>query len=587
MIAGNTGGQALSLIDDSFYIKITEVSGAAHGWVRVERNKAHLWDETSERASVSNDPAYEVNSGTGTVGQVYKAWRHATSGEVLFFLRSSNNIYPDCFVYFKGYQVFGTAFNNYQPQYVVTKTQPTGVVQVTEFMYLGDSGNEFTHGRLVYEYDRYAKRWRVWDIYHNYTSPGTTNQYFNRWAPDSKFGNSTYYEALPTWKAEGTIGKVNNSSSKYYYGRGVSASAATPGTSGPLIDCDVVKTCSSPPSFAAGDFSGETYTWKDSFPTCNITGHPRLSALQSFFTNTNYQQGAQLGGLKLNQAGNGTINVRIYNDNNGNFTWSNSTGTVVTESFLNMTINWSVLPVNSTVYSLTLDANFPPGPQNSPGIQFQKTGNLSIPSANQTTNGNVTVTFTPPANITASGTARVFTTSLNTPYPPHKIIKVTLINSSTVGSSPTGSNCPIAIQDANGTEFYIYRTSQTAATITPTVLGVMYWPIPSGYQSTPNPGSAYGWNQSHTRRIFDVTGNVTVSSNATGASYLFNINKTYEHGIDGYTSQQTTYTFTGNLTNRLAYQIGANTTVNLTTSYSGTVQQTVDLGQAKIEVIEV
>lgn len=86
MIAGNTGGQALSLTDDSFYIKITEVSGAAHGWVRVERNRAHLWDETSERASVTNDPAYEVNANAGTVGQIYKAWRHPTSGEVLFFL---------------------------------------------------------------------------------------------------------------------------------------------------------------------------------------------------------------------------------------------------------------------------------------------------------------------------------------------------------------------------------------------------------------------------------------------------------------------------------------------------------------------
>lgn len=85
MIAGNTGGQALSLTDDSFYIKITEVSGAAHGWVRVERNRAHLWDETSQRASTTNDPAYEVNGNAGTVGQIYKAWRHPTSGEVLFF----------------------------------------------------------------------------------------------------------------------------------------------------------------------------------------------------------------------------------------------------------------------------------------------------------------------------------------------------------------------------------------------------------------------------------------------------------------------------------------------------------------------
>lgn len=89
MIAGNTNGQALSIIDDSFYIKITAISGTAHGWVRVERNRAHLWDETSERASVTNDPAYEVNAGTGTVGQVYKAWRHPTSGEVLFFLTNS------------------------------------------------------------------------------------------------------------------------------------------------------------------------------------------------------------------------------------------------------------------------------------------------------------------------------------------------------------------------------------------------------------------------------------------------------------------------------------------------------------------
>lgn len=88
MIAGNTGGQAVSITDDSFYIKITEVSGSAHGWVRVERNRAHLWDETSERSSATNDPAFEVNGGGGTVGQVYKAWRNPTSGEILFFSRS-------------------------------------------------------------------------------------------------------------------------------------------------------------------------------------------------------------------------------------------------------------------------------------------------------------------------------------------------------------------------------------------------------------------------------------------------------------------------------------------------------------------
>ena len=85
MIAGNTNGQAVTITDDSFYIKITEVSGSAHGWVRVERNRAHLWDETSERSSATNDPAFEVNGGGGTVGQVYKAWRNPTTGEVLFF----------------------------------------------------------------------------------------------------------------------------------------------------------------------------------------------------------------------------------------------------------------------------------------------------------------------------------------------------------------------------------------------------------------------------------------------------------------------------------------------------------------------
>jgi len=86
MIAGNTNGQAITLIEDSFYIKITEVSGSAHGWVRVERNTAHLWEETAEKVSATNDPAFEVNGGSGSVGQVYKAWRHPTTGEVLFFL---------------------------------------------------------------------------------------------------------------------------------------------------------------------------------------------------------------------------------------------------------------------------------------------------------------------------------------------------------------------------------------------------------------------------------------------------------------------------------------------------------------------
>jgi len=86
MIAGNTNGQAVTITDDSFYLRITEISGSAHGWVRVERNRAHLWDETSERSSATNDPAFEVNGGGGSVGQVYKAWRNPTSGEVLFFL---------------------------------------------------------------------------------------------------------------------------------------------------------------------------------------------------------------------------------------------------------------------------------------------------------------------------------------------------------------------------------------------------------------------------------------------------------------------------------------------------------------------
>lgn len=88
MIAGNTGGQAISLLEDSFCIKITGQSGNAYSWVRVERNKAHLWEETSERGSFTNDPAYEFNAATATTGQVYKAWRNPTSGEVLFFLRN-------------------------------------------------------------------------------------------------------------------------------------------------------------------------------------------------------------------------------------------------------------------------------------------------------------------------------------------------------------------------------------------------------------------------------------------------------------------------------------------------------------------
>jgi hypothetical protein len=84
MIAGNTNGQAVSLLDDSFYIKINEVVGTAHSWVRVERNRAHLWEETSDKASHTTDPAYEINAGKGAVGKIYKAWRNPTTGEVIF-----------------------------------------------------------------------------------------------------------------------------------------------------------------------------------------------------------------------------------------------------------------------------------------------------------------------------------------------------------------------------------------------------------------------------------------------------------------------------------------------------------------------
>lgn len=451
---------------------------------------------------------------------------------------------------------------------------------------------EYQSGIVFFEYDNYQNRWKIWDFY-TYMSK---SYYYYNLQGQLVLGSSTYrfrgtdvlqtvpVYAHPQWELEGQTKQIYQGQPISFYMRSDNEVQYPPGQAGVSFDLSIVKTCSPDPIFTSVSPGSETHSFKDFFPTCSIQGHPRLSEFGKYLTafSQAYPAQATVVVTGFDQPQNGTLNVRVYNDNNQNFVWQDSNGTDVTEN-PNVKIDWSIAPVNSTTYSMNLTGTLGNGPANSPGIVYQKFGNLTIPGSNQTTTGNVTVTFTPQPGISANGTGRIQSRNEVVPNPPHKVVKVTLIEDTVLGPAPAGYYCPVAFDNARGTEFYIYRNSQTQSLVSSPVFGAMYWPVPPAYQRpTGNPLL----DATHTNKLFGVTGTASVVPAPGGIIYRFTLTCSYNHAPDLYPESRTTYRFTSDQSAVIPYVTGANATVNLTASYSGNVTQTINLGRARLEVIE-
>ena len=354
------------------------------------------------------------------------------------------------------------------------------------------------------------------------------------------------------------------------------------GQAGSKMYCEVQKTCSFTPTFPGALTGGTTYTWTDSLVGSNITGDNRLTAYGQFLRSTNYSfQAVKPFTLP---SSNGTANLSVYNQANSTFQWVDSTGNTVTETGLTINYNWSITPVNATVSHYASNGILANGPANSPGITFYQNGNFTVPIANQVLSTNLTLTFDSVPNVTTSGTACLTTRNVTTPYPVHKVIKATFISNSVVGALPPSlPNVPVAVQNANGTYFYIYRTSQTASAMSNMTLGGYYWPVPSQYQMVNSS------KQSHARRLFTVTSSsVSPTASANGVSYQVSFNHNFYSTIDIQGGGSTLYQFTSNMSATIAYTQGAKANVTLTTSYpGGGTYQTLDLGTLELEVLEV
>lgn len=440
----------------------------------------------------------------------------------------------------------------------------------------GTLGDVYYRPRLFMEYDCYGKRWRIWDFYLIY--PLIAAPYGAIYKGPANSVSNTVSWMTPTWRNEGETGVVYDGGSTTYY----SPFSSDVGQAGSKMYCEVQKTCSITPNFPGALTGGTVYTWADSMTASNITGNNRLTSYGQYLRSGAYS--SQATKPFTLPSSNGTANLSVYNQANSTFQWVDSTGNTVTETGLTINYNWSITPVNSTVSHYTSNGILANGPANSPGITFYQNGNFTVPIANQVLSTNLTLTFDSVPNVTTSGTACLTTRNATTPYPVHKVIKATFISNSVVGALPPNlPNVPVAVQNANGTYFYIYRTSQTASAMSSMTLGGYYWPVPSQYQSLNSS------KQSHARRLFTVTSSsVSANTTANGAAYQVSFSHNFYSTIDIQGGGSTLYQFTSNLSATIPYTQGAKANITLTTSYpGGGTYQTLDLGTLELEVLEV
>lgn len=440
----------------------------------------------------------------------------------------------------------------------------------------GTLGDVYYRPRLFMEYDCYGKRWRIWDFYLIY--PLIAAPYGAIYKGPANSVSNTVSWMTPTWRNEGETGVVYDGGSTTYY----SPFSSDVGQAGSKMYCEVQKTCSITPNFPGALTGGTVYTWADSMTASNITGNNRLTAYGQYLRSSAYS--SQATKPFTLPSSNGTANLSVYNQANSTFQWVDSTGSTVTETGLTINYNWSITPVNSTVSHYTSNGILANGPANSPGITFYQNGNFTVPIANQVMSTNLALTFDSVPNVTTSGTACLTTRNTTTPYPVHKVIKATFISNSVVGALPSNlPNVPVAVQNANGTYFYIYRTGQTTSAASNMTLGGYYWPVPSQYQVVNSS------KQSHARRLFTVTNSsVTANTTANGVAYQVSFSHNFASTIDIQGYGTTLYQFTSNLSATLPYTQGAKANITLTTSYpGGGTYQTLDLGTLELEVLEV
>lgn len=96
-----TGGTVRSIANqDEHFIKIlgkNSVDGVSqYSWVEVARTPDGKWTELGVRGSQGFDPAFELNNANATDQSVYKAWRDASTGQLLFFYSSGSSPAPEC-----------------------------------------------------------------------------------------------------------------------------------------------------------------------------------------------------------------------------------------------------------------------------------------------------------------------------------------------------------------------------------------------------------------------------------------------------------------------------------------------------------
>lgn len=601
MIAGNTGGQAISLTEDTFYLKITAVSGTSHGWVRVERNRAHLWEETSDRVAATVDPAFEINGGTGTVGQVYKAWRHPGTGEVLFFLRGSNsNLYPGCFVYYKYWRPLTdiASANTVLANFSVSSIQ--GV-------HTGAAGN-------LIEWDAYAGRWRAYTVTIVRSSPAYG--YDIAQFTDPNFLDGSHHDILPQWNSTSNTTLVygNISDAPYFY------SSSPDQTGSENLYYEIVKTCFNynylnSPQPAGGNF----YYWYNKLYGVSITGQNRLAAFGTWLNGANYYQYLQNNKQQFNPSANSTGSILIPVNN---LTWTDSNGNTVSESF-NYNLAWSTTPQSGGNITISYTGQIPDGPSNangSPNLGGNITGSGLLPV--RTTAGTSSITtidpvFNLPSNVTANYSESYDFSQLTiVPYPLHNLVRFTFLSNGTVSNGPSGSldqniapyfTIPIFFNDLAGRQFYSKLGSSADF-----VISAFSHPINTtggNYSSwqwtTPTGGTVLLTEKCDVRQVPATASFSGTTANASGVQYHVEVSLSYKHERSGisryrdpywYNPGTALYKFTGT-SPVLAYTPGEKVQFSLTAQtpvvtggdgpYYQSIYNNITLGTIEAEVLDV
>lgn len=492
--------------------------------------------------------------------------------------------YPGCFIYYQFRQwgfapVGGLVTINFQAATIrgsVTMASPAG-------------------HQAFFEWDAYLGLWREYGCMIIVPNPSGFPLSSN-WYSGQPLSAQTL---SPAWATVGGSGLVYDIASQPPY----AYESLVSGTGSRHVTFDVKKTC-----FAYQYVNtpqtpgGSKHYWYNKLFSVSITGNARLSAFGTWINGTGYYQAFQNAPAEVDpfNADSGSVSFLVWNTTLGDgtkvFEWIDSGGSVVQETSLYYVLNWDIVPIDATSYTLNYTGTLPDGPESpagtmNQGLSITASGTMPIRTTPGVTNiTSINPVFNLPAGVSSSYFDSTDTSRLVVvPWPQHNLIKISFLDQAVISGGT--ATYPVEINDIQGR--YCYGGFKGSGN-TFTMSGYVRMVNNTWQSSVPGQGNRLNTEVTD-YRVVNATVTTSVNqanSDDTGVSYDITLTMSFIHNplyfnTFGTPVTQTNYTFRAT-TPKLGGPVGSSVIANFTQiSATGGPYQNINLGKIEIEILDI